>query len=86
MLLKLTVAESNVYSNGILVQSKFLTDVIQKLNSENANEVLEVLETLRKILTDPKNIILHIAGSLDNIDDVVTPLNNFFQDKSELKP
>lgn len=80
------MAESNVYSNGILVQSKFLTDIILKLNSKNSNEVLEVLETLRKILTDPKNVILYIAGSLDNIDDVVTPLNNFFQDKSDLKP
>lgn len=78
--------ESNVYSNGILVQSKFLTDIIQKLNSETSNEVLEVLETLRKILTEPKNVILYIAGSLDNIDDVVTPLNNFFQDNSDLKP
>lgn len=63
-----------------------MTDIIQKLNSENSNEVLEVLETLRKILTEPKNVILYIAGSLDNIDDVVTPLNNFFQDKSDLKP
>lgn len=70
--------DSNVYANGILVQSKFLTDVIQKLNDEGAQNVLNNLENLRSALTNPSNLVLYIAGSLEYIADVTTPLSRLF--------
>ncbi|ERL93539.1 uncharacterized protein C05D11.1 [Dendroctonus ponderosae] len=84
--------DSNVYANGILVQSKFLTDVIQKLNEEGAPDVLNDLENLRAALTNPSNLVLYIAGSLENIADVTTPLSGLLladqvpSTKSQLSP
>ncbi|XP_066250958.1 uncharacterized protein C05D11.1-like [Euwallacea similis] len=79
--------DSNVYANGMLVQSKFLIEVIDKLSSDGANEVLVNLENLRMALTGSGDIILYIAGSLDNIGDVSGPLNNFLNCNSrELRP
>lgn len=72
-----------MYANGVLVQSKFLTDIIQKLGGDGAQEVLDNLECLRKIVTDPSRLTLYVAGCLDNLEDAVTPLNNFLKPEAE---
>lgn len=58
--------ESNHYSVSVLRQHKFLTKLLEQLNSpEDAPRVIENLETIRKILTHPKNIVVHLAANCD---------------------
>lgn len=69
--------ESNVVMNGMLTQNKFLTDIIRKLSKKNCQVILDRFEALRNIITDPSNLILYIAASLDNISQPEKALKNF---------
>lgn len=60
----------------MLVQSKFLTNIIEKLNGEFTEEVIFTFDKLRKLITDPKNVILYCAGNLDILRNVEKPLKN----------
>ncbi|XP_050309780.1 uncharacterized protein C05D11.1-like [Anthonomus grandis grandis] len=76
---------TNVHASGILVQSKFLSDVIKKLNGPEAGEVIENLENLRRTLTNISKLKLYIAGCLDNLEQAVAGLNNFL-DLAQVNP
>ncbi|KAJ8960912.1 hypothetical protein NQ318_020211 [Aromia moschata] len=64
--------DSNVIKNGVLQQSKFLTELVEKIDGA---EVLQNLEKLRKSITDPANFVLYIAGNLDTLKNPVKPID-----------
>lgn len=71
------VLESNILKNGVLQQSKFLTETISKLDGDTPNEVLDKLEKLRNIVTDPSNVVLYLAGNLNLLKNASEPIINF---------
>ncbi|KAJ9588208.1 hypothetical protein L9F63_018429, partial [Diploptera punctata] len=73
--------DSNHYSSSMLRQHKFLTAVIEKLESkEKCEEVLKEIESVRQIITEPTNIVIHMAANLDHlaskVGDLVGPWKN----------
>lgn len=74
--------DSNIQSVGILKQHKFLTSVVEKLESDNAKDVLKDIEKIREVLLDPNNFVLYIASNLDNIKSPVQPIKKHFTGKS----
>ncbi|VEN47404.1 unnamed protein product [Callosobruchus maculatus] len=73
--------DSNVMKNGILQQNKFLTEIIENLDTEaGGKEILEKMETLRKIITDPANFVLYLAGNLDYLKEPVEAINGILPD------
>lgn len=53
----------------MLRQQKFLTDLLENLKTK-PNEVLENIEQLRKIITDPSNMVLYLAANTNHISDL----------------
>jgi hypothetical protein len=54
----------------MLRQHKFLTALIEKLDSkEKCREVLNEIEAVRLIITDPANIVIHLAADVDRLAD-----------------
>ena len=61
-------ADSNHYSGSMLRQHKFLTALIEKLDSkEKCEEVLKEIESIRQIITEPANIVIHMAANIDHL-------------------
>ncbi|KAF7269964.1 hypothetical protein GWI33_017052 [Rhynchophorus ferrugineus] len=69
---------SNIYENGILLQSKFLTELSQKLNKDDTQEILDNFDRLRTIITSSSNLKLYLAGNLDNLENPAAALNDFY--------
>ncbi|XP_025831305.1 uncharacterized protein C05D11.1 [Agrilus planipennis] len=65
----LYLQDSNVQANGILKQHKFLSHLISKLDLDNyqSSDILETIDTIRKMITDPCNVALYLATNLENI-------------------
>lgn len=63
--------------NGLLQQNKFLTELISQLDNDASKDIVEKVEKLRKIITEPSNFVLYIAGNLDYLKDTVKPINDF---------
>lgn len=60
------VVESNHGSANVLRQHKFLTRVLERLNSaEECGQVLAEVDSVRQILSHPGNLALHLATNLD---------------------
>lgn len=79
------MADSNPFTCSILQQEKFLNDVTERLNTDaGQNEVIAEIESIRKTLTSPKNIVVYMATNVDElavqIPDVYAPWNLFFSD------
>ncbi|XP_054014823.1 uncharacterized protein C05D11.1-like isoform X1 [Hylaeus anthracinus] len=77
--------DSNHFSTSMLRQQKFLTNVLDRLNDENGQaEVLSEIESVRKVLTMPKNMTLYIATNVDKlttqIQNVYSPWNTHFSE------
>ncbi|XP_056630340.1 uncharacterized protein C05D11.1-like [Diorhabda sublineata] len=70
--------DSNYLKNGVLQQNKFLDYVLSKLDGDSSKEILENLEKVRSIITDPSNMVLYLAGNLELLKNPTLPLNNFF--------
>lgn len=70
------VEESNIHKNGVLIQHKFLMEVLKKLESPDGDQIVKTIESLRKLITHPQNMVLYIAANLDNLKDVTGPINN----------
>ncbi|CAH0557668.1 unnamed protein product [Brassicogethes aeneus] len=66
--------DSNVLKNSMFLQNKFLADVIQKINSGNGEELVYIFEKLRKMMTDPSNVVLYCSANIDSLADPVEPL------------
>lgn len=69
----------------MLRQQKFLTDVLERLNDETRRrEVIAEIESVRKILTSPKNMVLYMAVNAEKltvqVPNVYAPWNMFFSD------
>ncbi|KAG5896524.1 hypothetical protein JTB14_020497 [Gonioctena quinquepunctata] len=69
--------DSNVVKNGVLQQSKFLSKVISKLDSDASKDIVADIEKVRKVITDPSNLVLYLAGNLDILDKPSRPLEDF---------
>lgn len=58
--------ESNHYASSVLRQHKFLTTLLERLNKpEECDKVLAEIESVRQIVTDPSNMVVHLAANLD---------------------
>ncbi|CAK9798548.1 Uncharacterized protein C05D11.1 [Anthophora plagiata] len=75
--------DSNRYNSSMLRQQKFLNNVLDRLNNEvGQKEVLSEIESIRKILTTPKNMVLYMATNLDKltaqVSNVYSPWDTYF--------
>lgn len=61
----------------MLKQQKFLTSLLEKLDSEASCEVIDTMFKIRSIITDPTNIVLYFAGGLDQLKSPVGPIKEF---------
>ncbi|XP_076754478.1 uncharacterized protein C05D11.1 [Xylocopa sonorina] len=60
--------DSNPYTSSMLRQQKFLNSVLERLNDETGQkEVISEIESVRKILTTPKNMVLYMATNVDKL-------------------
>ncbi|XP_067002472.2 uncharacterized protein C05D11.1 [Anabrus simplex] len=60
--------ESNHYSSSMLRQHKFLTSLIEKLESKDScQEVLDEIESIRNIITDPENMVIHMSTNVEKL-------------------
>ncbi|XP_023020385.2 uncharacterized protein C05D11.1 isoform X1 [Leptinotarsa decemlineata] len=76
--------DSNIMKNGVLQQSKFLTEVIRKLDGEGSKDIVADIEKVRKIITSPSNLVLYIAGNLDILSNTSKPLEAFLPPEIEV--
>ncbi|XP_012281093.1 uncharacterized protein C05D11.1-like [Orussus abietinus] len=68
--------DSNHYATNLLHQQKFLNKVMERLGNESTQkEVIAEIETVRKILTTPKNMVLYLAMNVDKQAMQVPDLN-----------
>lgn len=58
--------DSNVQATGILKQHKFLTKVMETLDSDKSKIILDDLKKVQSILTDVNNMCLYFAGDLES--------------------
>ncbi|XP_044726839.1 uncharacterized protein C05D11.1-like [Chrysoperla carnea] len=63
---------SNWYSNSMLRQQTFLTSLLDQMNNGNGDAVIADVEKVRDVLTNPKNMVLHLALNLDHISQKVS--------------
>lgn len=69
----LTSADSNHYTSSLLRQHKFLTKMLERLNTEvGQKEVLMEMDAVRRILTSSKNMVLSIAVNVDKLTAQIT--------------
>nr|CAD7417578.1 unnamed protein product [Timema cristinae] len=60
--------DSNHYSSSMLRQHKFLTSLLERLESPAMSQkVLQELEEVRAVLTQPANIVVHLAADMDKL-------------------
>lgn len=72
------LADSNHYNCNMLRQHKFLTALVEKLDSaEECAKVLSDLEEVRQVITDPRHMVVHLAANVDQ-------LGNSCQDPAQL--
>ncbi|GIY84345.1 uncharacterized protein C05D11.1, partial [Caerostris extrusa] len=64
--------ESNRWSANMLRQSRFLTKVIEKLDSD-PSEIVDKLNSVREIVTKSDRITVHVAANLDNLKKMLQP-------------
>nr|CAD7597482.1 unnamed protein product [Timema genevievae] len=63
-----TTTHSNHYSSSMLRQHKFLTSLLERLESPALSQkVLQELEEVRAVLTQPANIVVHLAADVDKL-------------------
>lgn len=73
------VSESNLQINGVIKQQKFLTQLVEDLEGPKVNEVLENIEKLRNIITEPSNVILYCAADFETLPcDIAKAINGFY--------
>ncbi|XP_011145031.2 uncharacterized protein C05D11.1 [Harpegnathos saltator] len=77
--------DSNTFTSSMLRQQKFLTDILERLNDETGKrEVIAEIESVRKTLTSPKNMVLYMAVNVEKltvqVPNVYAPWNMFFSD------
>ncbi|KOC67604.1 Uncharacterized protein C05D11.1 [Habropoda laboriosa] len=75
--------DSNPFNSSMLRQQKFLNNVLDRLNNETGQkEVVSEIESVREILTSPKNMILYIATNVDKltaqVPNVYSPWDTYF--------
>ncbi|KAL3282009.1 hypothetical protein HHI36_005212 [Cryptolaemus montrouzieri] len=58
------VEDSNIHQNGLMIQNKFLTSLIEKLDGPESDKIVETFNTVRNILTSYDNFALYLAGNL----------------------
>ncbi|XP_022918722.1 uncharacterized protein C05D11.1-like [Onthophagus taurus] len=74
------VQDSNQQATGILRQHKFLSNLLKLLDSDQSNQVINEITKVRDIITSPENVVLYLAGKIDQIEDPVGPLIKFVPD------
>lgn len=67
----------------MLRQQKFLNNVLERLNDETGQkEVISEIESVREVLTTPKNMVLYMATNVDKltaqVPNVYSPWNTYF--------
>ncbi|KAK4880203.1 hypothetical protein RN001_008349 [Aquatica leii] len=60
--------DCNQQANGVFKQHKFLTKLVERMESE-PNEVVNTIEGLRSLITDQSNVSLYFAANLECLKD-----------------
>ncbi|XP_057672406.1 uncharacterized protein C05D11.1-like isoform X1 [Diorhabda carinulata] len=69
--------DSNIIQTGVLQQYKLLTEVQSKLECGDTEELIGNLEKVRKILSDPSNVVVYVSGNLNLLNNPVRPISEF---------
>ena len=82
---KLEFTDSNHYFSSLLRQQKFLTKLMERLETaDSRKDVTAELNSVRKILTEPKSMAFYMAVNVDKLiaqsPDVYTPWKKYFYD------
>lgn len=85
MYIFLIFADSNPFKFSLLQQEEFLTDIMNRLNDDvGQKEIIADIESSRKALTLPENIILYMTVNATKltkgVSNVYAPWNTFFSD------
>ncbi|XP_017766196.1 PREDICTED: uncharacterized protein C05D11.1-like [Eufriesea mexicana] len=77
------IKDSNPFTSSMLRQQKFLNNVLKRLNDETGQkEVISEIESVREVLTNPKNMVMYVATNVDKltaqVPNVYDPWNNYF--------
>uniref|UniRef100_U5EMA1 Putative zn2+-dependent endopeptidase insulinase superfamily n=1 Tax=Corethrella appendiculata TaxID=1370023 RepID=U5EMA1_9DIPT len=77
--------DSNVLLSSMLKQFKFLTNVLEQMETANGEEkILKDLNYVRDILTEPKNIAIHVAANWEELEklgfDLTAPWTKLVND------
>ncbi|KAI9139952.1 Metalloenzyme, LuxS/M16 peptidase-like protein [Paraphysoderma sedebokerense] len=67
---------SNHIACNLINQSKFLTEIVKKIESD-PNNVVDEINKLREILTHPNNIRIHVCGAIRKLSDPLSPWSQF---------
>ncbi|XP_054283976.1 uncharacterized protein C05D11.1-like [Macrosteles quadrilineatus] len=60
--------ESNHHTASVLRQHKFLSQLLDRLNSpEECDRVVAEIDQVRKMVTHPSNMVVHLAANLDTL-------------------
>ncbi|XP_050485533.1 uncharacterized protein C05D11.1-like [Bombus huntii] len=75
--------ESNPHISNMLRQQKFLNHVLERLSDEtDQKKVISEIESVREVLTTPKNMVLYMATNVDKltaqVPNVYSPWNTYF--------
>ncbi|XP_017774305.1 PREDICTED: uncharacterized protein C05D11.1-like [Nicrophorus vespilloides] len=79
------IEDSNPKANGILKQQAFLNKLLEKLEKpDSVQEVLQTIESVRKIITDPTTLTLYCAGNLDVLKNAGEALSDILPETMKL--
>lgn len=82
----LVFLDSNPQINGILKQHKFLLKVMEKLETA-PQEIIENMEKLKNVITEPANVALYFAGNLDMLKPTAAKaINDFLPQEIDKTP
>ncbi|XP_076234685.1 uncharacterized protein C05D11.1 [Calliopsis andreniformis] len=69
--------DSNQFVSSMLRQQKFLNNLLERLNDEKGQkEVVSEIESVRQMLTAPKNITLYMATNVDKLTTQIPDIYN----------
>ncbi|CAH1271971.1 Hypp4744 [Branchiostoma lanceolatum] len=65
-------SESNIHASNMMRQHKFLTELLEKLEGK-PDKVLEKMNQLRALLTDPASLRVHMSADVQKLAGVGSP-------------
>lgn len=76
--------DSNILRNGVINQNKFLSSLVDKLDSPQADEIVKKFNEMKNFLAEYKNFSLYLAGNLRNLPNPAQIIKETFVPSPEI--